>query len=62
MAAEPKHRHPADTTVQNGSDARLDATLSAWFEILLAQPVPEALLRHLDQLDGAGEPDQASSA
>jgi hypothetical protein len=62
MAAEPKHRDPVDTAVQNGPDARLDATLSAWFETLLAQPVPEALLRYLDQLDGAGDPDQASSA
>lgn len=29
--------------------AALDAQLRAWFEALLAQPVPEALLRRLDE-------------
>ena len=33
--------------------ADVDGLLKAWFEALAAQPVPEALLRHLDGLDEA---------
>jgi hypothetical protein len=43
------------------SSESLDRQLRAWFDGLLAQPIPEALLRHLDQLE-ASEGDQASSA
>lgn len=34
-------------------DAEVDVLLRAWFDALTTQPVPEALLRHLDQLNGA---------
>jgi hypothetical protein len=35
----------------------VDALLKAWFEALLAQPVPEALMRRVQQLDAsAGDP------
>jgi hypothetical protein len=56
MAAQPK---PQPAAAAPGDS--LDAQLRAWFDSLLVQPVPEALLRHLDQLE-APEGDQASSA
>lgn len=38
-----------ETTVETPG-ASLDDQLRAWFDALVAQPVPEALLRHLDAL------------
>jgi hypothetical protein len=56
MAAAPKLQHDAEPP-----DDGLDAQLRALFDGLLAQPVPEALLRHLEQLED-GEADQGSPA
>ena len=52
MSSSSMKPEPAETPA-----ATLDAQLRAWFDSLLAQPVPEALLRHLDRLEKIpGEP------
>jgi hypothetical protein len=37
------------------SGAALDERLRAWFAALIAQPVPEALLRHLEAVESRGD-------
>lgn len=56
MAAKPRPRDEAEPSADS-----VDAQLRAWFDGLLAQPVPEALLRHMDELS-SGETDQTSPA
>ena len=35
--------------------AEVDDLLKAWFQALMAQPVPEALLRHIELLEASPE-------
>lgn len=41
------------TPPEPAEPASLDERLRAWFETMLAQPVPESLLRRVDELDAA---------
>ncbi len=57
MSAQPRSAAPATPS----RDQVLDARLRDWFEQLTAQPVPETLLRHLDQLSRDTSDDQSAA-
>lgn len=46
MSPTPLTQTPADVR-----SATLDEQLQAWFAALVAQPVPESLLRHLEAVE-----------
>ena len=45
-------RQAAAASTDLAAAALLDARLKAWFDNLMARPVPSQLIRHLDLLDG----------
>ena len=45
-------RQAAAASADLRAAALLDARLEAWFDMLMARPVPSQLIRHLDLLDG----------